>query len=415
MRILFTVILFLISTGCLTAQESKQYSFKHFSVTNGLASNTVSTVIQDKDGFIWIATVNGLQRYDGSGFITFKSKSSDPRTIPTNHIITIFEDKKKNLWLVGDNNKIGIFDTKKFIFKEVIIPPEQRKFYIPQNFIESPAGDFLLLKEDGNLLKYVEKENRFILAPDALPGPKNWKRRSIVWDSARKKYWMSCDSGFAVYDPVTRHMNYRGHNIDNDAFINEYSHLMLSSHIFLEKSGDLVFNHWPKGSGGPNLYRYSFKRKNGKGFHIGHPRYHEIAGWMQQRNGRLWIFGMPFLAEWIDMEGSNVIKFIPNEYKNEQSLKFDYAFNCFEDRENNIWIATDNGVFLFNPDAQVFSTYYMVQPNKPFFEAPVQAIEEMPDGKVFVGCWGGVISCYDLNFNPQPLPSAFPDGNISVW
>ncbi|MGZ8538859.1 MAG: ligand-binding sensor domain-containing protein, partial [Flavisolibacter sp.] len=112
MRILFTVILFLISTGCLTAQESKQYSFKHFSVTNGLASNTVSTVIQDKDGFIWIATVNGLQRYDGSGFITFKSKSSDPRTIPTNHIITIFEDKKKNLWLVGDNNKIGIFDTK---------------------------------------------------------------------------------------------------------------------------------------------------------------------------------------------------------------------------------------------------------------------------------------------------------------
>ena len=138
------------------------------------------------------------------------------------------------------------------------------------------------------------------------------------------------------------------------------------------------------------LFRYSRKRQKGEGFFIGYPGYHEMMGWMQQRNGRLWVFGNPFFAEWIDTTGSHGIKFIPNEYKNEQSLKFDYAFSCFEDKESNIWIATDNGVFLFNPDAQVFSSYFMVQPNRPYFEAPVQAIQEMPDGKVFcrmLGRW----------------------------
>ena len=117
-----------------------QYSFKHFSVINGLASNTVSTAMQDKDGFIWVGTINGLQRYDGSSFITFKSKSNDPNSIPSNHIISIFKDRNKRLWIMGDNYKIGIFDTKKFVFTEAAINPEDRKYFIPQNFLEFPSG-----------------------------------------------------------------------------------------------------------------------------------------------------------------------------------------------------------------------------------------------------------------------------------
>src|SRR3982751_4150720 len=299
MRIILLGLFFLMSIY-VPAQQAKQYAFKHFSVINGLASNTVSTVLQDRDGYLWIATVNGLQRYDGSSFITFKSSSSDPSSIPTNHIISIFEDRKNRLWLVGDNNRIGIFDTKKFVFREVSLPVEQRKFYIPQSFIEAPTGEFLLLKDDGSLLQYNEKNHSFVAAPDILPSPPRWERRAITWDGERKKYWMSCDSGIAVYDTRLKHLNYRGHNIDNDPVIKTLGHLIRPSQIFIDRKGNVIFNHWGYMAGGPTMRRYARQASHADTLYIHYPGYHEIFGWLQQRNGRLWTYGLHFFAEWID-------------------------------------------------------------------------------------------------------------------
>src|SRR5215218_6777133 len=115
MRIVLFILFFLIRASAFT-QQAKQYSFKHFSVINGLASNTVSSIAQDGDGYIWIATTNGLQRYDGNNFITFKAQENNPATIPSNHIVSLYKDKRNNLWLIAGNNKVGIFDTRKFTF-----------------------------------------------------------------------------------------------------------------------------------------------------------------------------------------------------------------------------------------------------------------------------------------------------------
>ena len=108
-----SIVLFLPS---IFAQQAREYSFKHFSVASGLAANTVSSIAQDEDGYIWIATTNGLQRYDGNSFINFKSRENDSTSIPSNHISFLYKDKQGNLWLIGDNNKVGIFDTRKFLF-----------------------------------------------------------------------------------------------------------------------------------------------------------------------------------------------------------------------------------------------------------------------------------------------------------
>src|SRR5690242_10805768 len=98
-RILYAYLFLLLIPAGAFAQHARQYSFKHFSVSNGLASNTVSASIQDDQGYMWFATVNGLQRYDGNGFITFKSNEKDPRSIPSTHITSLFLDNKKRLWL----------------------------------------------------------------------------------------------------------------------------------------------------------------------------------------------------------------------------------------------------------------------------------------------------------------------------
>src|SRR5687768_12741812 len=101
LRILVLIFASLINLS-LFAQQAREYSFKHFSVASGLASNTVSSVAQDAYGYMWVATTNGLQRYDGSSFISFKSQENDSTTIPSNHVAALYKDKKNNLWLVGD-------------------------------------------------------------------------------------------------------------------------------------------------------------------------------------------------------------------------------------------------------------------------------------------------------------------------
>ena len=75
-------LLFLLLQIRAAGQQSKQYAFKRFTVSNGLAANFVIRTVQDKEGYMWLATSNGLQRYDGNTFITFRNKKGDPTTIP---------------------------------------------------------------------------------------------------------------------------------------------------------------------------------------------------------------------------------------------------------------------------------------------------------------------------------------------
>src|SRR5215213_8373860 len=102
---LFLVFAILLRLTAST-QQAREYSFKHFSVSSGLAANTVNAVTQDADGYIWIATSNGLQRYDGNSFISFKAQENNSSSIPSDHVMGLYRDNKNNLWLIGDNNRV---------------------------------------------------------------------------------------------------------------------------------------------------------------------------------------------------------------------------------------------------------------------------------------------------------------------
>ena len=400
------------------AQQAREYSFKHFSVNSGLASNTVSAVTQDGDGYMWVATTNGLQRYDGNSFITFKAQENNSSSIPSNHVSALYKDKQNNLWLIADNNKVGIFDTRKFVFKEVVIPVDKRRYYIPQRICELPTGELLLHKSDGNIYQYDTGKNTFVQANNLFPLPAKWKCNRISWDGVYKRYWLSCDSGLVQYNPATRNSNYRNHNVEDDPVINVFGKLQFVSDAFTDPKGDVIFYSWDPKAPHPDVYRYN--RISGKTeshnlsaeIDLG---YHEIRGFLVQKNGRVWVHGLSFFSEWT--ENKQPFLPIPNEYRSEQSIQFDYAYQAFEDKENNIWIATDNGVFFFNPDAQIFNTYKLVRTDgKPSVDAAVQAVAQLGN-KIFVGCWRAGIYTFDLNFNPIPMPRGLmPRGTqLSVW
>ena len=93
MRKKITTILFAIF-GMLPAIHAQQYYFKHYQVENGLSNNSVSSSLQDKNGFLWFGTINGLNRFDGYSFKVFRHNPEDSTSIGSNFIRCLYEDKK---------------------------------------------------------------------------------------------------------------------------------------------------------------------------------------------------------------------------------------------------------------------------------------------------------------------------------
>ena len=404
----------------LVAQKAKEYVFTHFTTINGLASNNVNSIVQDNQGFIWFGTANGLQRYDGNSFITFRNSRSQPNSIPSDNVHLLYLDKKKKLWVITDDNKIGTFDRRNHSYREVRIRWKiPMNHFIPKHLLESKEGKLILSTGLSGIYFYDSVTNQFIHDDVLIPAPQAWRINLLQRDTINNKYWLTCDSGLAVYDPVSRNLSYRGHNKENNPVIKEFGYLINNFGFQTDGHGRYHIAVWP--SSNP-LTWYHFNSRTGTKLsyslsrEILNGRYHEINGHLYQRNGRIWIFGNPFITEFRENEKS--FEPISNKYANEQSIRYDNIHVMYEDRQQNIWICSDNGVFLFNPDAQIFNTYGLIRPGeKESREGPVQTVTQLRNGQVWVGCWGMGLFCYDKDLNPIPLPAGLKHviTYYSIW
>src|SRR5690242_8258274 len=83
----------------------------------GLSSNSVADVLQDEQGYLWIATDDGLNRYDGSTFKIFRRIEGDTTSIQCNLILDIAIDHEQNIWYASAEGRFGYYDraTEKFV------------------------------------------------------------------------------------------------------------------------------------------------------------------------------------------------------------------------------------------------------------------------------------------------------------
>jgi len=399
------------------SQQAKQYSFRHFTVMNGLAANLVYDVAQDAGGYIWIATANGLQRYDGNSFITFQYHSKQLGSLPNMIINNLYTDKKGRLWLSFDHNHVGVFDTKKFTYQNIPLPRDTSLLFPGQHFFETVNGDLILIKHSHSALRFDEKRRVFVETGDAFGIPDKWHPNNIAWDNFQKKYWVSCDSGLVQIDPGSHHVNYRGHNIDNDSVIAAFEKQVAPVGVNVDAVGNIFFFYWYPTDVYPVVYRYNHQAKKIETANLFWTlgMYHEIMNYLVQRNGRVWFYGMPFFAEWERKSNSFIV--LNNQREVDGNLSFDHVIHAYEDRESNIWMATDNGVFVFNPNEQIFNTYNLIRnKEKKVIYADVNGVAELGD-KIFVGCWGVGLFCYDKNFNISQIPPALKERHwyMSIW
>ncbi|SFE53781.1 hybrid sensor histidine kinase/response regulator [Thermophagus xiamenensis] len=98
MEKLLIVLCIFFNTSKIIGQEI--FRFDHIGTREGLSQNTVSAIFCDKEGFLWIGTNNGLNRYDGYSFKVFKGNNQESGIFINNRITNIWQDAQEYIWFV---------------------------------------------------------------------------------------------------------------------------------------------------------------------------------------------------------------------------------------------------------------------------------------------------------------------------
>ena len=188
------ILLCIIQTPCavadMPAEEGhapvRNLRFGHLTTNDGLSQGYVTAILQDRRGFMWFATRDGLNRYDGNGFVVYKHNPNDPGSLSSNFIEDLVEDDHGYLW-ISTNTGVNKFDPISDRFT--------RYFHDPKN-PNSIGGTYITR-----------------IARD---------RRGCLWFGTQ-------DSGLDKFDPTTgRFTHYRD---DSDGrFVGRINHVVEDSH-----------------------------------------------------------------------------------------------------------------------------------------------------------------------------------------
>lgn len=196
-RLLTILVLSLLIN--VLALANPGHMVRTFNVRDGLPSNSISSVIQDDNGLIWIGTWNGLSFYDGYRFFTFRS-SPQNGSLSTNRMLKIMPDSLGNVWLITYDHKISVLDNSVGEFKPVSAMTDAgsnaeafdaAEFYRTRDclFVSDRAGKMLMR------IDYTSDENQYKVNIDSICDvvPGACRFIDILNDDAGN-YWILTDN-----------------------------------------------------------------------------------------------------------------------------------------------------------------------------------------------------------------------------
>lgn len=106
---------------CPFLVSANRFSLTPIPVINQFPTNSVQRILQDKDGFLWFGTLDGLCRYDGYRVIVLRSDFNNPELLPNNEITSLGEDKENRIW-IGTRSGLATLDRETFQITRVNTP-----------------------------------------------------------------------------------------------------------------------------------------------------------------------------------------------------------------------------------------------------------------------------------------------------
>lgn len=372
--------------------------FNRFSYADGLNTNKVNCVWQDKKGFIWIGTENGIQRFDGRKFINFRTDGID-HYIPPLGVDQILDSGDGKMWL-RQGRLIGLFDPVSFHYFNIPVKPGiQLPADSELNLFSDSKGNTFLCTHKTGLLFYNKKENNFTTENIPIRVPEGWTVNSLFEDTHTGDYWICSDKGLAVYQSNTQTLISNQNNPQKLPFF-ENADLSFIYSFYIDKDRTYWIIRWDYG---PEIESVLLHYDPSKNQFLDDVEAVQISGseyqgpfWLNEtRSGQIWFGGVNTLVYFDSTQNTFIQnkKNIPDEY----DIKFREIKQMFEDRESNIWLSANSGLYVVSPGQKNSFNVVFGQADQRK-DIVINAIQETRDLENWIGTWENGIIIFDKFF-----------------
>ena len=371
--------------------------FEHLSVQQGLSDNSVFCILQDREGFMWIGTHSGLNKYDGYNFTSYNPEPNNPKSsLQHNFITDIHEDRKGRLWIETFDGGLHEINKKTGKITSYLVDSvKYSQWDLCISIYEDRSGIFWIGSHLG-LLRFDPETKKFTKYPFA--GRNNQHNVHYVTEDHKGRLWLGTKVGIYQFDRKTEKFI----SFANDSIQDKEQHWVIS--MFTDSDGDIWFGRLDNG-----LYRFDpdsepiqFKKYNPNGLIHVDPSWN---GMHEGKNGLLWLATNHGLQV-IDKKTDKVFTYKSN-YLIPGSLSTDFVACVYEDRTGNLWVGTNSGVNKMSSNAKPFHIQ-QVLPNSSIIrpdENNIQAVLEDKNGTVWANTLKGL---YRLTNGPDSLTKAIP-------
>ena len=339
-RFIFTVIL-LVHPLAASVENTK---FERITIQEGLSQSSVRSIIQDKRGFMWFATVDGLNKYDGYSLKIFRPDPNNPNSISSPFLRDVIEDRQGDFWIATNGSGLNRYNPKTGNFKRFnqdAADPNSLSHDYVWALHESSKGEIWVGTDGGGLNKFNPQDNSFTQYRHNTQDPQSLSDDRVVAICEDKQGFIWCgtrNGGLNKLDPVSgqckRFQNEPGNS-------NSLSHNYVWCLLF-DKDGFLWI-----GTHGGGLNRLDINSETFVHF-LHQPQvvnslcHNDVNALYQDGNG---IF-------WIGTNGGGINQFDPvkltfKHYRHHPNRPFsisdDHIFSICEDRSGVLWFGTSVG------------------------------------------------------------------------
>ena len=320
--------------------------FEHLTMRDGLSQSTVNSILQDSQGYLWLGTENGLDRYDGDSIREYRRERGNEHGLANDYIWSIAEDAQGDLWLATDGGGVARWDRRTEQFQ-----PFRHDAHKPHT-----------------------------LASDAV--------RTLLID-ARGRIWAgTLDQGLDVLDPKTGDVRHFRHRDEDPRSLAADAVCAL----FADHSGRI----WVGTDGGLSRYEPASDDfvNYGAGSGLSDARIRAIR---EDHTGALWIGTYRGGLDRLDPATGRLTAF-RHDAKDPHSLSHDRVLAVLEDDAQRLWVATADGLDLFDRESATFVRYARDADNpQSLRDSDIMSLYQDRGGVLWVGTRGGGAS----HWNPR--------------
>jgi ligand-binding sensor domain-containing protein/two-component sensor histidine kinase len=388
---IFALLLF---PAALLAQQ--QYIFQHITVDDGLLSNPKVLTFQDDEGFYWFCSENGIQRFDGKNFITYKYSYHDTKGLAGDWANKLIEDKEKNIWIICEEGLL-IYKRKERALSRLYMSDAPDSNISNICCIGKDGNGEIWILTSQNIFRYDYKTHKPLLIQKL-----GTNSMHAVYDSKKNGFWIILEKpphAFLYFDCYSKKASsplpssivglFGYYNPVSLFEIDLNSNLWISNYL-----GDLC--KYDVNTREVTYYSILHNRHNGK---INLPN---AATRDCLDDGKtIWFTSDNFAGLLKYDKKTELFSTLENENGAEYGLHYqNEAYTLFGDREGNIWINTDMGMNIFNPTQQQFK--YLnnrTDSSGAPFSTDVTSFFESSKKEIWVSTWGAGVFRYDSNYH----------------